>query len=223
MEEKRQQIANEAIQPGPDGPPSPDDEMFVRQQEEAMRAKSYSSVNSNSEVSHNTSPSNVTSPISSNLGSSCDQIFPSVPSLPALISGASSVSADPEGEMHQRPGVPSQSWTADSTPETLTPPALSKEVSQDAETPLAATDDAISLSPDADEEGYNGDGDAYTVDGDDDSDSDEGLTMTRRKPKAKLDASLVLESRASLRKFERRDTNNSVGSAETAKKMVLEG
>ena len=223
MEEKRQQIANEAIQPGPDCPPSPDDETFVRQQEEATRAKSYSSVNSNSEVSQATSPSNVTSPISSNLGSSCDQIFPSVPSLPALISGASSVSADPEGEMLQRPGVPSQSWTADSTPETLTPPALSKEVSQDAETPLAATDDAISLSPDADEEGYNGDGDAYTVDGDDDSDSDEGLTMTRRKPKAKLDASLVLESRASLRKFERRDTNNSVGSAETAKKMVLEG
>jgi len=125
--------------------------------------------------------------------------------------------------MLQRPGVPSQSWTADSTPETLTPPALSKEVSQDAETPLAATDDAIMLSPEADEEGYNGDGDAYTVDGDDDSDSDEGLTMTRRKPKSKGISSPVLESRASLRKLERRDTNNSVGSAETAKKMVLEG
>jgi [calcium/calmodulin-dependent protein kinase] kinase len=124
--------------------------------------------------------------------------------------------------MLQRPGVPSQSWTADSTPETLTPPALSKEVSQDAEIPLAATDDTILLSPDADEEGYNGDGDAYTVDGDDDSDSDEGLTMTRRRPKSKS-VSGPIEPRASVRRLERRDTNNSVGSAETAKKMVLEG
>jgi hypothetical protein len=222
MEEKRQQITNKAVQPRPDCPPSPDDETFVRQQEEAMRANSYSSVNSNSEVSQTTSPSNITSPISSNLGSSSDQIFPSVPSLPALISCASSVSADTEGDMLQRPGVPSQSWTADSTPETLTPPALSKEVSQDAEIPLAATDDTILLSPDADEEGYNGDGDAYTVDGDDDSDSDEGLTMTRRRPKSKS-VSGPIEPRASVRRLERRDTNNSVGSAETAKKMVLEG
>ena len=53
----------------------------------------------------------MTSPISSinyssvNLGSTSDQPFPSDPSLPTLISGASSVSADNEGDFLAYPGV----------------------------------------------------------------------------------------------------------------------
>jgi serine/threonine protein kinase len=219
------------IEVPPACPPSPDDNLFAQkqdaiarkqQEEEALRAQSYSSMNSNDAVSQMTSPSETQSPISSiNLGSTeqfqkPEQLFPSVPSLPALVSGASSVSADAEGEFLQRPGVVRQTDTTDSTPQTMTPP-LSKQPSAEVETPTVIPgDDTILLSPDEDDEGYNGDGDNFTIDDDDDSDSDEGLTMTRTKPKAKaLDLGKT-------KKTERRGTNASVGSTETAKKVVMD-
>jgi [calcium/calmodulin-dependent protein kinase] kinase len=215
-EDKRQQVALEYGEAPPARPPSPDDLVFNKKQEEARRAQSSSSVNSTS-IASLTSPSDMTSPISSdNLGST-EQFshLPSVPSLPALISGASSVSADPEGEMLTLPGVVQHPETAHGTPETLTPPSLSKQVSAEVGTPIAEPlEDAIVLAHEEDE-GYNGDGD--NVD-DEDSDSDEGLTMTRRKPKAQS----PIESRIDLRKIERRDTNASVGSTETAKKLVMD-
>jgi len=167
-----------------------------------------------------TSPS-MTSPISSdNLGST-DQFYPSVPSLPALVSGASSVSADTEGEMLQRPGsVQHPDHSITTTPESITPPSFSKQTSIETDTAgVTTTDDAILLSPDEDDEGYNGDGDT-TFTADDDSDSDEGLTMSRRKPKPK---SPVTEFRPELNTLVRRGTNASVGSTETAKKVVMEG
>ncbi|KAH7408057.1 hypothetical protein BKA64DRAFT_572445 [Cadophora sp. MPI-SDFR-AT-0126] len=225
-EQKRQELADSARENVPYCPPSPDDEIFTQQQEASQRAQSYSSVNSNSIASQTTSPSNVTSPISSvNLGSQ-EQFYPSVPSLPALISGSSSVSADPEGDMLQCPGIvqlPEYVITGENTPEAQTPPSLSKQVSSDVETPTAH-EDAIALSPEEDE-GYNGDGDnTYAAEDDDDSDSDEGLTMTRKKPKPK---STVLSTdnpmKIELRKSERRGTNASVGSTETAKKVVMDG
>jgi [calcium/calmodulin-dependent protein kinase] kinase len=118
--------------------------------------------------------------------------------------------------MLTRPGVVQHPETAHSTPETLTPPSLSKQVSAEVRTPIPdAPEDAILLSPGEEDEGYNGDGD--NID-DDDSDSDEGLTMTRRKPKPQS----PIESRIDLRKIERRDTNASVGSTETAKKLVMD-
>jgi [calcium/calmodulin-dependent protein kinase] kinase len=225
-EQKRQQLTREALrqtQSPLECPPSPDDEIYLRKQDEATRARSYSSVNSNSIASQITSPSDVTSPISSdNLGST-DQFYPSVPSLPALISGASSVSADTEGEMLQPPGSikpPDHGITTYSTPETLTPPSLSKQTSIETETSHVTTaNDAILLSPDEDDEGYNGDGDMPFTANDDDSDSDEGLTMSRRKPKPK---SPITETRPGLKMTERRGTNASVGSTETAKKVVIE-
>lgn len=95
-----------------------------------------------------------------------------------------------------------------STPETLTPPIPSKRASDEAERCAGSLDD---MAYDVDEEGYNGDGDTtFTLDDDDDdSDSDEGLTMTRRKPAAKL-------------AMPRRGTNASVGSTDTAKKVVMD-
>jgi [calcium/calmodulin-dependent protein kinase] kinase len=203
-------------------PPSPDDEIFVQKQEEEKRARSSSSVNSNSAsayTSQMTSPSDVTSPISSlNLGSS-EQIFPSVPSLPALVSGASSVCADPEGEFLGRPGFvrpPETVLSSETTPEVLTPPLLSKHsTGTETETPTGTIDDdTIPIPLDADDEGYIGDGNTTLKMEDDDSDSDEGLTMTRSKPKKKL----ALESTA----MARRGTNASVGSTETAKKVVMD-
>lgn len=226
-ERKRQQLTNEALQRAElpaQCPPSPDDFTYIQKQEDNnSRARSYSSVNSTSI----TSPSDITSPISSvNLGST-DQFYPSVPSLPALISGASSVSADTEGEMLQRPGsvrYDEHGITTYSTPETLTPPSLSKQNSVETDVPapvLHSSDDAILLSPDEDDEGYNGDGDTtFTADDDDDSDSDEGLTMTRRKPKVQNPppTEIKIPERTTL---ERRGTNASVGSTETAKKVVM--
>lgn len=194
-------------------PPSPDDEIFLRKQEESRRARSSSSVNSNSIVSQVTSPSDLTSPISSVNLSGQEQTFPSEPSLPALVSSGSSVCADPEGDFLERSGSvppPSNTVFGDSTPETLTPPLLSKQTSIDeGETPTGTIDGII----DVDEEGYNGDGDTtLTVDEeDDDSDSDEGLTMTRRKPAAKIGVQMA-----------RRGTNASAGSTDTAKKVVMD-
>lgn len=226
---KRQQLeASRSNDPfSSECPPSPDDDLFAEKQE-AQRAQSYSSVTSNSMASQMTS--NVTSPISSvNMGST-EQFYPTVPSLPslpALISSASSVSADPEGDMLHNPSFVNQSehaFTGENTPEARTPPSLSKQVSTDTDTPVPTIiDDAIILSADEDD-GYNGDGDTtFTADAEeDDSDSDEGLTMTRRKPKSST-ASDTPPAKAVLRKLERRGTNASVGSTETAKKVVIDG
>ncbi|TVY62904.1 Serine/threonine-protein kinase [Lachnellula suecica] len=189
-------------------PPSPDDDIFQQKQEEAAkRARSYSSVQSTG-VASATSPSDATSPISSVALSSQERIFPSVPSLPALISGASSVSADPEGDMLLQPG---SAFTANSTPDTLTPPvSLSKQPSTD-------TDDTILLD-DEEDEGYNGELDSYAAEAEeeDDSDSDEGLTMMRKKPRSKTPSAALASG------LTRRGTNTSVGSTETAKKVVMD-
>ncbi|KAI9054085.1 hypothetical protein LZ554_001256 [Drepanopeziza brunnea f. sp. 'monogermtubi'] len=223
---KRQQLAVSARDKGlpAECPLSPDDDIF-HQKQEAHRAQSSSSVNSTSMRSQMTSPSNAASPISSvNMGS--QEQFYSVPSLPALISGASSVSADPEGEMLQRPGrvraYPEHGITDDSTPEAHTPPSLSKEPTLDVDTPTdMPADDTIILSPDEDDDGYIGDGDMTFTADDDDSDSDEGLTMMKRKPKSRPTNSAAAKMEPG--KLERRGTNGSIGSTETAKKVVMDG
>ncbi|KAH9207515.1 hypothetical protein DL95DRAFT_313576 [Leptodontidium sp. 2 PMI_412] len=224
-DQKRQELTASTREKVPCCPPSPDDEIFAQKQEASQRAQSYSSVDSNSVASQMASPSNVTSPISSvNMGSQ-EQFYPSVPSLPALISGSSSVSADPEEDMLQCPGIvqhPEYGIMGDDTPEARTPPSLSKQISSDAET-TTSNEDAIFLSPDEDE-GYNGDGDINFTADDYDSDSDEGLTMTRSKPKTKSTTSSTdSPAKLELRKLERRGTNASVGSTETAKKIVMDG
>lgn len=202
-------------------PPSPDDEIFARKQEDANRQRPESSINSTSAyTSQVTSPTDVASPISSLALGSSEQIFPSVPSLPALISGASSDCPDLEGDFLGKPGYVQETvLSSHTTPETLTPPVLSKDTtSAETETPTSTVDeDAFPIPLDAaDEDGYVGDNDAtLTVDDDDDdSDSDEGLTMMKSKPKKKLN----LESTA----MARRGTNGSVGSTGTAKKMVMD-
>ncbi|CZT44842.1 related to protein kinase PAK1 [Rhynchosporium secalis] len=246
-DQKRREWTTDTPEKVPVCPPSPDDEIFARKQEATQRAQSCSSVNSSYMASAMTSPpsnvtSNVTSPLSSvNMGSQ-DQFYPSVPSLPALISGSSSVSADPEGEMLQHPGTvqqyPEYGTTGEDTPEARTPPSLSKQITPDAdaEIPTRAHEDAIFLSPTHEDDGFNVDGDiTFTVDSDneedDDSDSDEGLTMMQSKPKTKTMQSAASTSYTSSakglrglerRKVERRGTGGSVGSTETAKKVVLD-
>jgi [calcium/calmodulin-dependent protein kinase] kinase len=219
-EHARQVVVEAQSEAASSCPPSPDDDIFhQKQEEEARRAKSSSSVGSVGLTSPITSPSDVTSPISSmnyssvNLVSSSDQAFPSDPSLPTLISGASSVSADHEGDFLAHPGVIREPVeVTGGTPDTLTPPLLSKEPSHDSEPPSDQSG-LKTLTVVADEdEGYNADGDlAVKTEDDDDSDSDEGLTMTRRKPTPPKRAGTLV----------RRDTNASVASTETAKKVYM--
>lgn len=208
-DEKRQEVVRRAS--NVPCPPSPDDELFVQKAEEAAkRAQSYSSVNSYSLASQMTSPTDAASPVSSvNLGST-EQFYPSVPSLPALISGASSVSADQECEMLSRPGVLRHSehgFTGQSTPDSITPPALSKQST------VAEQRRGILMAPEDEDVGYHGE-----FDDDDDSDSDDGLMMGKRKPVKKA----PVEGRVLFKKPERRGTSTSVGSTETAKKVIMD-
>ncbi|KAI9730971.1 MAG: hypothetical protein M1818_008047 [Claussenomyces sp. TS43310] len=191
-------------------PLSTDDELLLQREKEQQRAQSSSSVNSDAILSPITSPSEAASPTScgfpgaSNFGSTSDHAFPSHPSLPTLISGASSVSADAEGDFLANPGTVEGHESVLSTrasPTSLTPPSMSKQVSNEIDTVSIASEPAVA---DDDEAGYNGDGDAALMAEDDSSDSDEGLTMTRRKP-------------ASRKSVVRRDTNASICSTETAK------
>ncbi|OTA07004.1 serine/threonine protein kinase [Trichoderma parareesei] len=77
-----------------------------------------------------TSPSETASPVAAcppaNSASQRMLAFQSDPSLPALLSGASSVSADLEGELLQRPGTVDPQALLQ-TKDSLTPPALGKE------------------------------------------------------------------------------------------------
>lgn len=194
-------------QPASSCPPSPDDD-DLRKGLDAGRVKSSSTVDSFDQLSPLTSPSDIVSPMSINNLDAQYQSFASHPSLPTLISGASSVSADAEGDFLSGPGttVHNIEPVSTGTPETLTPPSLSKQSTVD-----GGQDEASALADPDDEEGYNADRDRALVTEDDDSDSDEGLTMggSKRRPVAPR------------KSVARRDTNISVCSTETAKKVFM--
>ena len=197
------------------------------------RAASLTSVNS-SVLSPVAGQSEGTSPVSSAAGSQ-ERIFPSVPSLPALISSTSSICADPEGDFLQQPGIPQQpeamlTFDEDGTPSTLTPLSLSKHASvEGGDSPVTSMlRHTVTTIDDTDEEGYQGDGDVATTtdpEEEEESDSDEGLTMTkhRRRP-SKLAAKTMRtdENMIPEAALGRRGTNASIGSVETAKKISLD-
>ena len=154
--------------------------------------------------------------------------FQSDPSLPALLSSTSSVSADLEGEFLRNPGVVPRNSVLD-TSDSLTPPAMTKEPI--AGFPLEAHDQFnegvvpveldhglsqpyLTMSPSA----------AFQrcVDEDDrESESDDGLTMAKPKkrqhkgPNPGSMSSVIVGSR-------RRDTNGSIASTDTAKKLEVD-
>lgn len=227
-EERRRTFDVADKQASPVCPPSPDDEVFHQRQQESSRAQSYSSVNSNA-LSQATSASDVRFPNSAELGPA-EQFYPSVPSLPALVSGASSVSADTEGDMLGYPGVVPQVdaslLSGDDTTDGATPPAHSKASSLNADpatvppTSMEA-DSTIIYHNSSEDDLYQGD----VPNEDDSDDSDEGLTMGRKKPAVKKDgeaSSAGLRSRENKRPV-RKDTSTSIatitsiGSTETAK------
>jgi [calcium/calmodulin-dependent protein kinase] kinase len=170
-----------------------------------------------------TSPSEATSPDSIDKEARADsQIFRSDPSLPALLSGASSVSADAEGEFLQRPGSVDGSSLIE-TADSLTPPAFDKEpIAGFPLEALESEDSAVQLHFASSLHGQNSSMySSRAVEDEDSSDSDEGLVMatTKRKGPARDQTSQPLSRIATTAR--RRDTQTSVGSTETAKKIVV--
>lgn len=164
-------------------------------------------------------------------GHNAEQIlaFQSDPSLPALLSSTSSVSADLEGDFLGNPGVPSAPSVLETT-DSLTPPALAKV--DPAGFPPEAQEDllldgtvAVELDRHAARASHTGRRlmpSSAGKDDDDDSDSDEGLVMGRsRNHNRAKDLSpggigrIVTAAR-------RRDTNASARSTDTAKKMNMD-
>ncbi|KAF4994936.1 hypothetical protein FGRMN_5486 [Fusarium graminum] len=175
-----------------------------------------------------TSPSEVTSPVSALLSTASTSermlAFQSDPSLPALLSGASSVSADMEAELLCRPGIVSAHPQLLETTDSLTPPAFDKE-------PDSYPIDQIYGNHNAMESGSlavhleGGARDSITstpvarpveddFDDDDGSDDDGILLMasSKKKPAQHTPRSQAPNPR-------RRDTNISIASTETAKKV----
>lgn len=214
-------------------PPSPDDEPFPHFTEKppppsrrntagtVITARSASIGNLTTPL---TSPSEVTSPVSLDKSArEHSQIFRSDPSLPALLSGASSVSADAEGEFLLRPGSVDRTSHIETT-DSLTPPAFDKEPI--AGFPLEALepeDSAIQLHLASSLRGRPASSmySSRAVADDDSSDSDEGLVMakTKRRGVAKDHTSQPFTKIATSAR--RRDTQTSVGSTDTAKKVVV--
>lgn len=227
-------------------PPSPDDDEINNRQAPSREetCSTMFSSNSNSGEAINTpwtSPSVVTSPVSySNSASQKDlaeadlqQIlaFQSDPSLPALLSGASSVSADPEGEFLGVPGNPRalNRGAFLETTDSVTPPALAKEPI--AGFPLEAPEfEYANGTVRIDDQDFASVGQstptplARSIEDDDDSDSDEGiLIMGHRSKKSTATKGSPGSMGKVTIKAKRRNTNASVGSTDTAKKVFTLG
>ncbi|KAK4155059.1 hypothetical protein C8A00DRAFT_42289 [Chaetomidium leptoderma] len=188
-------------------PPSPDEESFspmpLSRGETIATGKSSSSTSMGALMTPLTSPSESASPIFGLNNQMTKEVadrmlaFQSDPSLPALLSSTSSVSADLEGEFLGNPGLVGRPSVIDTT-DSLTPPAFAKEPMSGF--PLDAPDEGvvpvnlnnagahapagIRLPPSR--KGSR----SYTDDEDDDydSDSDEGLTMAIASRNKKTDA-----------------------------------
>ncbi|KUI67815.1 Serine/threonine-protein kinase ssp1 [Cytospora mali] len=227
-------------------PPSPDDDETINSQAPSRKGTSstaFSSKSNSGEAINTpwTSPSVVTSPVSystcvshkdlSEADSQHILAFQSDPSLPALLSGASSVSADPEGEFLGIPGNPGSMNRGAflETTDSVTPPALSKEPV--AGFPLEAPEfeDAHGTVRIGDQDlGSIGQSTptplARSIDDDDDSDSDEGiLIMGHRSKKSNATKGSPNSLGKAAFRSRRRNTNASVGSTDTAKKVFTLG
>lgn len=219
-------------------PVSPDDEGFNCSQapsrEETTSSVAFSSKSSSGDAIGTpwTSPSVVTSPVSYTTSASQKDLadavaFQSDPSLPALLSGASSVSADPEPEPLAVPETVSRSSVLE-TSDSLTPPALGKEPAEGFPLEDAAFDDpagsdfarvhlvthheASRRSRSTPLPERSGDEEEDESDSDDD-----GLLMMGRR--SKKSSSSAKDSPKHSFGPRRRGTNASVGSTDTAKKV----
>lgn len=222
-------------------PPSPDDEGFrsvpLSRGETIATGKSSSSTSMGGLTTPLTSPSSSASPIygfNTHMSKEAAEQFQSDPSLPALLSSTSSVSADPEGDFLGNPGVVGQPSVIDTT-DSLTPPAFAKEPAsgfplEAQEVPEGAVPVRLDNQPSPRRPMSRSLPAQRRMSrvqpvNDEDSDSDEGLTMAklkRKKSEASPADAHALADRLAVG-ARRRDTNVSVGSTETAKKLVVDG
>lgn len=174
-----------------------------------------------------TSPSETRSPVHTESAKSASEklvVFQSDPSLPALLSGASSVSADMESELTGRPGrLGRQPSRPEESSEAVTPPALLKEPSVSPifnHTP-AMESDSLRLHLEHDRAQSDVDMDSSTPHLDEDDESDDGIFLMA-KPKKKKKKSSPTTAASRTRPFgnKRRDTGASTASNETAKKVL---
>ncbi|KAH8714489.1 hypothetical protein BGZ61DRAFT_348743 [Ilyonectria robusta] len=220
-------------------PPSPDTEEWERNQSTPSRGDTMPTTKSSSTESMAgfgtplTSPSELTSPISAlpSTASTSERMlaFQSDPSLPALLSGASSVSADMEAELLCKPGVVSAHPSLLETTDSLTPPAMNKEptsgfpIDQVFVNPPAMDSGPLALHL-----GGSGSRDSVTStpvarpveDDDDDDGSDDGILLMAKAKKKPMPPPASI-SRPPAFSARRRDTNISIASTETAKKIPV--
>ncbi|KAK0388183.1 hypothetical protein NLU13_4428 [Sarocladium strictum] len=185
-----------------------------------------------------TSPSEMTSPVIMPPGGKHSNesmaAFHSDPSLPALLSGASSVSADLEAELLGRPGiVEGQPSILLETTDSLTPPALLKEpptfpIQEVFRNSPAMDSGSLTVHLASAHRSHASDtaSRAASVEGDDgddedDSGSDDGLLLMT-KSKKKPTTSYTPAHSPSPFEPRRRDTNISIMSTDTAKKVSIE-
>ncbi|KAK5636358.1 hypothetical protein RRF57_012070 [Xylaria bambusicola] len=207
----------------PPCPPSSDDEVPIEERPSPSRVNTAGTLATSNSTSSGPFCTPMTSPIS--IENLPQQSFRSDPSLPALLSGASSVSADAEGDFLLKPGSFDRPSLIDTT-DSLTPPALGKEPIEGF--PLRVDDQYQTLLP-----GTRNQIKASTLTSsddvddneDNDGDSDDGLTMvkTRRRvlPKEYVN-SPILERMANPRRRDTQTSVTSIGSTETAKKVIAE-
>ncbi|KAF7189387.1 Serine/threonine-protein kinase ssp1 [Pseudocercospora fuligena] len=183
-------------------PTSPDDELVKRQDSQTPSVADMSNPETPDEAvspTHHTGqlpPALVSS--SSDLGSAVSMSI-SNPSIPSVISEASSVSPSMHGDHHDGKGQPSSD-------ETLNPPAAPHQYLHD--------DNINGYSPDHEEEAaVNSDCDEEF---DSSSDSDGGLVMSRRKSAAKQGGHGV-SAPLGMRKKERRGTGVSTRSKKSSR------
>lgn len=219
-------------------PASPDDDEFTDSKapsREETSSTAFSSMSSSGDAIATpwTSPSVVTSPVSYTTSASHKDLadavaFQSDPSLPALLSGASSVSADAEPEILRVPESVSRSSVLE-TSDSLTPPALGKEPiegfpMEDAALDYCSAYESARIHLVTDHDPGRIGRSASTPpetrpfdDDDDESDSDdEGVLMMGRHSKK---SSSLRDSPKHSFGSRRRGTNASAGSTDTAKKI----
>lgn len=215
-------------------PPSDDDE-WSHHPGAPSRGDTMTTVKSSSTESIDglntplTAPSEVTSPVSAHPPKNdSHHTFHSDPSLPALLSGASSVSADMEAELLGRPGLVQMQPSLLETTDSLTPPAYEKEptngfpLDEVFSHPHAMMSGSVTLRVDHHRSesalADTGRGDLGSDDGDDEDDegSDDGILLMA-KSKRKSMAALTPSKPKGPFGARRRDTNISTTSIETAK------
>lgn len=216
-------------------PPSPIQEEWDRDEPlpraDTMPTTKSSSIDSMEALATpSTSPSEVTSPVSAlpSTASTSERMlaFQSDPSLPALLSGASSVSADMEAELLCKPGIVSAHPQLLETTDSLTPPAFDKEhdgfpINHVYGHPPAMDSGSLAVHL----EGSARDSVTSTPlarpvddefdDDDDDDGSDDGILLMAKSKKKPVQST----PRPAAFNPKRRDTNISIASTETAKKV----